>query len=194
MPAGFPQERARTVWVEHGAGECNGWWLVGVLLGEGERELEGAALPGRLLGPKDHSVPHEDVRLRGRGCYSHWRVVLQPLHVSHQPFSCRRRHPPSLPEIRAARPPRLQRAIADGFSSLRSFDQTVRGKCLHAGVTMETAAFETFAECRCRESFAFGSCVALLSSPRVVREAQTVSLLRLRGARPERFRLGGRAG
>lgn len=46
---------------------------------------------------------------------------------------------------------------------------------------METAAFETFAECRCRESFAFGSCVALLSSPRVVREAQTVSLLRLRG-------------
>jgi hypothetical protein len=120
--------------------------------------------------------------------------VLQPLHVSHQPFSCRRRHPPSLLEIRAARPPRRQRAIADGFSSLRSFDQTVRGKCLHAGVTMETAAFETFAECRCRESFAFGSCVALLSSPRVVREAQTVSLLRLRGARPARSRLGGRAG
>ena len=194
MLAGFSQERARTVWVEHGAGECNGGWLVGVLLGEGERELEGAALPGGLLGPKDHSVPHEDVRLRGRSCYSHRGVVLQPLHVSHQPFSCRRRHPPSLPEIRAARPPRRQRAIADGFSSRWSSDQTVRGKCLHAGVTTETAAFETFAEGRCRESFAFGSCVALLSSPRVAREAQTVALLRLRGARPERFRRGGRAG
>jgi hypothetical protein len=37
--------------------------LVGVVLGELEEELEGAPLPGRVVRPEDHRLPHHDLRV-----------------------------------------------------------------------------------------------------------------------------------
>jgi hypothetical protein len=54
---------------------------VGVLLCELHLELEDAAVPDRVLGAEDYSVPKEDVIRVGTGVDAVWRVVLQHYRV-----------------------------------------------------------------------------------------------------------------
>lgn len=49
------------VWVEHSAEELDRWRLVGVAFVEGEHQLEGAVLEGRLGWPEDDGVPDQKV-------------------------------------------------------------------------------------------------------------------------------------
>lgn len=107
--AGGPQPR--TVGVEHGALELHHGRLVGVLLRELQRELEGAcvachawssrqeagvlrgcwagprsptSVPRRVLWPEYHRVPQHDVVGRGRAVNALGRVLLQALEIPHQ--------------------------------------------------------------------------------------------------------------
>ena len=82
------EKQRQTVRMEHAGDKLDDRRLVGVLLGELEGDLEGAALPRGVLGAKDDAVPAEDVVLLGRGADARGRVGHQALEVAHQPSPC----------------------------------------------------------------------------------------------------------
>ena len=82
------EKQRQTVRMEHAGDKLDDRGLVGVLLGELEGDLEGAALPRGVLGAKDDAVPAEDVVLLGRGADARGRVGHQALEVAHQPSPC----------------------------------------------------------------------------------------------------------
>ena len=72
--------------------ELYGGGLCGILVCELEREAEGAALPGGVLGPEDDGVPEEHVAFEGRADHPCARVFLQGPQVSHKPSLGGRSH------------------------------------------------------------------------------------------------------
>lgn len=57
--------------------EADRRWLVGILLGEFYRQLEGTVFEGRVMWAEDHSVPYHDVVVSGRARDSSGGILLK---------------------------------------------------------------------------------------------------------------------
>lgn len=77
-------KKGLTVGMEELGHELHSRRLVRVLLAEVKTELEGPALPRRIVWTEDHSTPVHDVILMRSSCDALRRICLEALEVTHQ--------------------------------------------------------------------------------------------------------------